>query len=109
MSQRFSDMSAQELRQHMASLNEQAKKAEQKGMINELAVLQRKIYMAKAYMLNPENYQPGETYELETEPENTFKILYMNGRFAWGYKNNGYKLQAYPISMLDKKVESESE
>ena len=98
---RYSQMTEQELRQEIANLKEQARKAEQMGMINEFAVLERKAVMAQAYLLDPDSFKAGEIYELEGDPGQYFKIDYLNGVFAWGYRLNGDgKEEALPISML---------
>lgn len=98
---RYSEMTEYELRQEIASLNERARKAEQLGMVNEFAVLERKAVMAKAYLLNPEDFIPGETYEIEGDPGMFFKIDYLNGVFAWGHRVDGEEREeALPISML---------
>lgn len=102
---RYSAMTEQELRQEIARLQEKARKAEQLGMVNEFAVLERKAVMAKAYLLNPKSFLPGEIYEIEGDPGSFFKIDYLNGVFAWGYRLNGNgKEEALPISMLKKKI-----
>lgn len=98
---RFSEMTEYELKQEIAALNEKAKKAEQLGMMNEFAVHERRMLMAKAYLLDPNDFQPGETYPL-TDGESSFQISYLNGHFAWGYRNNGTELEAVPISLLVK-------
>lgn len=102
---RYSDMSEYELKQEIASLNEKARKAEQMGMVNEFAVLERKAIMAKAYLLNPNDFVPGEIYEINGDPGAYFKIDYMNGVFAWGCRlNNDGKEEGLPISMLKKEA-----
>jgi hypothetical protein len=96
-------MTTYELQQEIASLNEKARKAEQMGMVNEFAVLERKVIMAKSYLLNPDDFSPGEIYEIDGDPGVYFKIEYMNGVFAWGFRLNGCKgEEALPISMLKK-------
>lgn len=98
---RYSVMSEHELRQEIATLQEKARKAEQLGMVNEFAVLERKVQMARAYLANPDSYKPGEIYEIEGDPGQYFKIDYLNGVFAWGYRlNRDGKEEALPISML---------
>jgi hypothetical protein len=98
---RYSQLTEHELRQEIAKLREQARKAEQLGMVNEFAVLERKVLMAQAYLLNPDSFLPGEIYELEGDPGQYFKIEYLNGVFAWGYRLKGDgKEDAVPISML---------
>ena len=37
-------------------LHEKARKAEQMGMVNEFAVYERKAVLAKAYLLNPDDF-----------------------------------------------------
>ena len=70
-------------------------------MVNEFAVLERKSIMAKAYLLNPDDFKPGEIYQIEGDPGVYFKIDYLNGVFAWGYRLGGNgKEEALPISML---------
>ncbi|WP_100406394.1 YfhH family protein [Bacillus solitudinis] len=99
---RFSEMTEYELRNEIARLNEKAKKAEQLGMMNEFAVYERRTLMAKAYLLKPDNFKPGETYEM-IGGNSIFQISYMNGHFAWGYRDNGTTLDAVPISLLKEK------
>lgn len=98
---RYSTMTEHELKQEIGSLTEKARKAEQMGMVSEFAVLERKAVMAKAYLLDPSAFKPGDIYEIEGDPGTFFKIDYLNGVFAWGYRLNGDgKDEALPISML---------
>ncbi|WP_147535597.1 YfhH family protein [Bacillus marasmi] len=99
---RYSDMSAYELQQEIALLNDKARKAEQLGMVNEYAVLERKAFMAKAYLLNPDDFSAGSIYEIIGAPGSYFKVDYLNGVFAWGYRLDGDgKEEGLPISMLN--------
>ncbi|RNA67138.1 YfhH family protein [Alteribacter keqinensis] len=102
MERRYSQMTEFELRNEIAALKEKAQKAEQMGMVNEYAVHERKMAMAKAYLMNPDDFKPGETYVF-TDEESTFEITYMNGVFAWGYRDGGKEEEAVPISLLGKK------
>ncbi|WP_075980247.1 YfhH family protein [Bacillus massilinigeriensis] len=98
---RYSEMTPYELQQEISKLNEGARKAEQMGMVNEFSVLERKAVMAKSYLLNPEDFLPGDIYEIEGDPGSYFKIEYLNGVLAWGYRLHGNeKEEALPISML---------
>lgn len=100
---RYSQMTEFELRQEIAALKEQARKAEQLGIVNELAVLERKAAMAKAYLLNPNDYKPNQIYEIDGDPGTHFKINYINGVFAWGHRvGQEDKEEALPISLLRK-------
>ncbi|MBO8157806.1 MAG: YfhH family protein [Bacillaceae bacterium] len=115
LERRFSEMTLDELRNEIAQLTEKAQKAQQMGMVNEYAVYERKIQMAKAYMMDPDQFSAGEIYEIDGDPGTYFKIDYMNGVFAWGYRVNGQgqpvqegedQEEALPISLLGKKIES---
>src|SRR6185437_708342 len=98
---RYSQMTEAELKQVIATAKEKARKAEQLGIVNEFAVMERKATMAKAYLLNPSDFKPGEIYAIDGAPGTYFKIDYMNGVFAWGYRLNGSgKQEALPISLL---------
>ncbi len=97
-------MTEHELRMEISTLNDQAKKAEQLGMINEYAVLERKAVLAKSYLLNPIDFKPNEVYEIEGDPGVLFQIDYMNGVFAWGKRKiDGSQEEGIPIALLKKK------
>ncbi|WP_064093948.1 YfhH family protein [Rossellomorea aquimaris] len=98
---RYSQMTEHELKQEIAQLKEKARKAEQLGIVNEFAVLERKALMAQAYLMDPSEYQAGGIYAIEGDPGTYFKIDYLNGVFAWGYRlgGNGQE-EALPISLL---------
>ncbi|QAV27635.1 DUF1811 domain-containing protein [Neobacillus thermocopriae] len=101
---RYSEMSEWELKQEIAALTEKARKAEQMGMVNEYAVYERKMAVAKSYLLNPDNFQPGEFYEIKGDPQSLFKLQYVNGVFAWGYRLSDPNTEvALPISLLKKR------
>lgn len=98
---RYSDMTEHELRGEIARLKEKARKAEQLGIVNEFAVLERKAMMAAAYLLDPADFTKGEVYRIEGDPNVYFQVDYLKGRFAWGYRMGGEKhTEALPISML---------
>lgn len=103
MDPKYSQMRIAELQQNIADLKVKAQKAEQMGMINEFAVYERKMLMAQAYLLDPDDYKPGERYELKDDPNEFFDIDYMNGVFAWGYRKGGVEQEGVPISVLGKR------
>ncbi|WP_040224924.1 YfhH family protein [Bhargavaea cecembensis] len=97
----YSEMTEHELRSEIARLKEKARKAEQLGIVNEFAVYQRKAVMAQAYLIDPSTIIPGEVYRIHGDEGNFFKVDYLKGRFAWGYRLGGdLNLEALPISML---------
>lgn len=102
---RYSEMEEIELKQEIAQLREKARKAEQLGIVNEFAVYERRVSMAQAYLMNPDDFKPGKMYELKADPGQYFKVDYLNGVFAWGYRLNGDgKEEGIPISLLNKGV-----
>ncbi|PRO65473.1 YfhH family protein [Alkalicoccus urumqiensis] len=105
MTQQYSSMTKGELEQEIKELRVLAQKAEAKGMINEYAVHERKRVMAEAYLLDPDSFKPKETYVIRDSPGEPFEISYMNGVFAWGYRNGGSKLEAVPISVLGERMD----
>ncbi|UYO36294.1 YfhH family protein [Bacillus zhangzhouensis] len=103
MEKRYSEMTEYELKQEIAALSEKARKAEQLGIVNEYAVLERKIDMAKAYLLDPALIQTKTVYQIKDTDEE-FYVEYLNGVFAWGYRISApNKEEALPISMLMQK------
>lgn len=100
MEQRFSEMTPYELIQKIGEFTDKARRAEQMGMVNEFAVYERKIDMAKAYLMDPESFRPGQVYYVD---DRAFTIEHMKGTFAWGTFEDSEELHAYPISLLKKK------
>lgn len=106
---RYSDFSVEQLHKEISQLKEKALRAEQLGNISEVAVNERKMQVAMAYLLNPEEYYAGDVHELNGDPGHTFKINYINGVFAWGHRINLLhevyeEEEALPISLLGDKV-----
>jgi len=109
MNFRYSDYSVEQLRDEIAKLKEKAQKAEQLGNISEVAVNERKMQVAVAYTMNPEDFEGGAKYELRTEPGFSFKVNYINGVFAWGHRidllgKQSEEEEALPISLLGQQV-----
>ncbi|WP_033826426.1 YfhH family protein [Bacillus andreraoultii] len=99
---RYSEMTELELKQEIANLREKARKAEQLGILNEYAVLERKALMAESYLRNPKDIKKGEIYRLRNEADTYFRVNYLKGYFAWGYRLNGNgKEEGLPISLLE--------
>ncbi|SHN28556.1 YfhH family protein [Gracilibacillus kekensis] len=108
MDRRYSSYTVEELREEVASLKEQLQKAEQWGNVSEYEIIQRKMQMAAAYLVNPAEFKKGMRYELAGDPGQTFEITYINGVFAWGHRINllGQKFEeeeAVPLSILGDK------
>jgi len=102
---RYSDYTIEQLRTEVGKLKEKAQKAEQLGNISEVAIIERKMQLAMAYMLNPGDFEPDNIYEMPSDPGHTFKVNYINGVFAWGHRINLLdevyeNEEAVPISLL---------
>lgn len=108
MNYRLSDLSVEQLRIEVGKFKEKAQKAEQLGNLSEVAINERKMQVALAYMLNPDDFLPGTTYKLKGDPGHTFIINYLDGIFAWGHRINlldeRYKEEALPISLLGEAI-----
>jgi len=107
MEKKFSEMNPTELRETIATLKEKARKAEQLGILNEFAVYERKALVAQSYLLNPEDFKSGEIYRIANDPGMFFKVDYLKGVYAWGYRLGGnHYEEALPIAMLTPVKES---
>ncbi|GAB2534387.1 YfhH family protein [Gracilibacillus alcaliphilus] len=105
MDRRYSTYTVEELRSEIAQLKEKLQQAEQWGNVSEYEILQRKMQMAAAYLVNPADFHKGDRYELAGDPGQQFEITYINGVFAWGHRINllGQKFEkeeAVPLSIL---------
>ncbi|MCT1905174.1 YfhH family protein [Oceanobacillus sojae] len=106
---RYSDYSIEQLHQEIGKLKEQAQKAEQLGNVSEVQICERKMQVALAYTMSPDDFKKEEIYQLKMETGYKFKISYVNGVFAWGYRidlldEESEDIEALPISLLGKKV-----
>lgn len=109
MNYRYSDYSIEQLYREIGILKEKSQKAEQLGNVSEVQINERKMQVAMAYTMDPDDFSADEIYQLKMEPGFTFKINYINGVFAWGHRINLLeevyeKEEALPISLLGKKV-----
>ena len=60
MNYRYSDYSIEQLHREIGVLKEKAQKAEQLGNISEVQINERKMQVALAYTMNPEDFQANE-------------------------------------------------
>src|SRR5699024_5579894 len=81
---RYSDYTVEQLREELGQLKEASQRAEQLGDIQEVVIVERKMQMVASYLLNPEDYEIGEIYEIQGDPGYTFKISFLEGVMAWG-------------------------
>lgn len=94
---RYGEMSREELLAEVGMLETEKRKAE---FPSQAEMLERKIWMAKAYMMASESFPQG-MYEIEGHSE-PFELLYVNGIMAWG-RMGAENESSFPISMLRKR------
>ncbi|WP_342514481.1 YfhH family protein [Sporosarcina sp. FSL K6-1522] len=98
---KYSAMTEHELRAEIGRIMEKARKAEQMGMVSEYAVYQRKAVMAQSFLIDPQTIQKDEIYRIDGDDGVFFRVDYLKGRFAWGYRLGGdLAIEALPIAML---------
>jgi hypothetical protein len=97
----MSEMSKEELKIEMQRLWALAKKKEQAGFFSEANVLEQKFYMAKSYLMDPNQIEIGGQYRVAGE-EGIFTVRYLNGVFAWGKLDTDPEERGFPIGRLEK-------
>src|SRR5690625_8040090 len=105
MSIRYSDYTMEQLREELGTLKEKAQKAEQLGELHKVTIYERKMQIVASYMINPDQFNPGDIHHLNGDPGYTFKINYINSVMAWGHRINlidemRVKEDALPIFLL---------
>ncbi|HLQ73658.1 MAG TPA: DUF1811 family protein [Bacillota bacterium] len=105
MSLRYSDYSIEALKEEERRLKEELIKAEQHGLVSEVAILQRKLQMVISYTMFPGDFNVGQTYVFKDMPNQSFKVTKVKGVMAWGYRVGDHeestKEEAIPISLLE--------
>lgn len=105
----YSDYTIEQLREELGKLVEKSQKAEQLGEVSKVEIYERKIQIVSSYMMNPDEFKPGNVHKLKGDPGYTFKINFIEGIMAWGHRINllGQQVEreeALPISLLDEIV-----
>lgn len=95
----LSEMSAHELQTEMKLCQTAAKKAIDDGMISEYQVHEQRYYMAKSYLMNPDDIQLDVTYGIENDT-NLFVAKSLRGVLAYGKVLGQKEEKAYPIGLL---------
>lgn len=91
---RYGEMSREEL---LAEINMLEKEKRNAQFPSQAEMLERKVWMAKAYMLSSEQFPPG-MYRV-TGYDEPFELDYVNGIMAWG-KMGADREASFLISML---------
>src|SRR5699024_1351388 len=107
---RYSDLTTEQLRSEIEKYKKEAQEAEQGGNMSEVAIHERKVQMLMSYMAYPEDYKPGEVYEIRLDQGYTFKVNYVDGVIACEHRVNLLnetleKEKDLPISLLGEKIE----
>ena len=97
---RYSEMTKLELYAEMQKTIGEARKKQQAGFFSEANILEQKYYMAKSYMMNPNEINIGGQYHVAGET-GIFLVKYLNGVFAWGRFPSSEGDEAFPIGRLE--------
>ncbi|MCJ7841642.1 DUF1811 family protein [Lederbergia sp. NSJ-179] len=94
MAHPYKTYSLDQLQEEVEILKEKLKRAQLEGKTNHILVYKRKIELVRSFMLNSEDFQPGDIFEIIEEPDYLFEIIEISGVTAWGYtidKKDGKK------------------
>lgn len=95
----YSEMDEKALVRETERLCKEAEKKIKEGLFHEVNVLEQQYYLAKSYLMNPRDIEPGTVYHVHGEA-GIFKVSYLNGVMAWGRMNNEEQERAFPIGRL---------
>lgn len=97
---KFNEMTKEELYKAMQELLGDARKKEQAGFYSEANVLEQKYYLAKSYLLSPQEIKIGGRYYVAGE-DKPLVVEYLNGVFAWGSLEGETEEKGFPIGRLE--------
>ena len=103
MSHHYKRYSIDQLKEEEESLKKQLREAETLNQRNYIAVYKRKIEIVQSYMLDQNQFQPGDVRELKEDQSLFFEIDEMSGVIAWGYRMNKHtqeKIDNEPVAKL---------
>lgn len=76
---RYSEYSIEQLHQEIGKLKEQAQKAEQLGNVSEVQVCERKMQVALAYTMSPDDFKKRKFISLKWKQAINLKYLMLTG------------------------------
>ena len=97
---RYSEMNKEQLQAEAQKLRQESMRKYQAGYISEASVLESKFFMARSYMLDPDDYMSGQEYTVIGYDE-PFFVRYLNGIMAWGHFRSSDEEKAFPIGRLE--------
>lgn len=97
---RYSEMTQQQLQAEMQKLRQESMRKYQAGYISEASILESKFFMARSYLLDPDDYMSGQEYTV-IGYEEPFFVRYLNGVMAWGCFRSSDEEKAFPIGRLE--------
>ncbi|WCK53968.1 DUF1811 family protein [Aneurinibacillus sp. Ricciae_BoGa-3] len=100
MTKRYSEMTHDEIQSEMQKLRAEGMRKYQAGYISEASILETKFFMARSYLLNPDDYFSGQEYSVIGYDE-PFYVRYLNGVMAWGHFRTSEEEKAFPIGRLE--------
>jgi hypothetical protein len=97
---RYSEMSHDEIQAEMQRLRSESMKKYQAGYLSEAGIMESKYFMARSYLLKPENFPADKEYIVSGYDE-PFYVQYLRGVMAWGYFRSSDEQRAFPIGRLE--------
>lgn len=110
MSHPYKTYSMQQFIEEENILKEKLKQAQSKNSKNHIAIYTRKIEVVRSFMLDADDFQPGNVFTLIEDPIHLFEIDEIKGVFAWGFKveketnKKSKEKEGFLLIMLGKKV-----
>lgn len=86
MSHHYKRYSIEQLKNEKDVLKAKLEEAERLKQKNYIAVYKRKIEIVESYMLDQNQFQPGDKHRLKDDPNHLFEIDEISGVVAWGYR-----------------------
>jgi len=109
MAHEYKTYTNHQLQEEVEMLKEKLAQAKQDGIKSRIAIYTRKIEVVRSFMLDANDFQPGDTFTLQEDQDHIFEINEVKGVFAWGYrihKQTKTKLdeEGFLLVMLGEKV-----
>lgn len=101
----------EQLQEEKKLLYKKMKEAEKMGKKSHVAINQRKIEIVRSYMLDLNQFNQGDIYELKGKSDQLFKIDEMSGVSAWGNRLDKEtfevisRVEALLVDYLGKKIQ----
>lgn len=98
----YSEMTFDELKEEMKSLQELGRNALEDKRWNEYEIHMTKWYLAKSYEILPlHSIEVGRRYAIAEEEQEYFTVTGLEGIMAWGFRESTGETDSLPIARLE--------